>query len=222
MFLIGLALIVVSFIIFIISYRFFKSEKSNTRVTILCFIVCVFSLLSVFTTVNNCITYYNCLNKPKYVIDLQKSSTTNNNQVLSDVVNDIDKKYPDCDIYDKVEFSINDKLTQFDKLKYCLYLSSNVLDYDIKPNTNEFIIKGSDIVQASDVVKHIGIRGGIYYTDIWYIRYKDKFYAIGNEKLNIDKDKFYTVKYAKDGTDTISDLSGEYKAYNSCSVYVFK
>lgn len=219
--LIGLVSTVVSFIIFIISYRFFKSERSNAGVTILCFIICVVSLLSVFTVVNNCLTYYNCLNKQKYVIDLKKSSTANSSSVLSDVVNDIDKKYPDCDIYDKVEFNINAKLTQFDKLKYCLYLSSNVLDYDIKPNTNEFIIKGSDIVQASDVVKHIGIKGGIYYTDIWYIRYKDKFYAIG-DKLDIDKDKFYTVKYAKDDTDTISDLSGEYKAYNSCSVYVFK
>lgn len=219
--LIGLVSTVVSFIIFIISYRFFKSEKSNAGVTILCFIICVVSLLSVFTVVNNCLTYYNCLNKQKYVIDLKKSSTANSSSVLSDVVNDIDKKYPDYDIYDKVEFNINDKLTQFDKLKYCFYLSSNVLDYDIKPNTNEFIIKGSDIVQASDVVKHIGIKGGIYYTDIWYIRYKDKFYAIG-DKLDIDKDKFYTVKYAKDDTDTISDLSGEYKAYNSCSVHVFK
>ena len=167
-------------------------------------------------------TYYNCINEQKYVIDLKQSNTTSSNSVLSDIIDDMDKKYPDYDIYDKVEFHFNDKLTQFDKLKYCLYLSSNVLDYSIEPNTSEFIIKGSNIVQSSDTIKHIGIKGGIYYTDIWYIGYKDEFYAVG-DKLDIDKDKFYIIKYADDDTDTISDLSGEYKSYNNkCSVLTLK
>lgn len=188
--------------------------SKKLKLFVIGFILLLISLISGFSIVNKWSSDYKVAKQSIYVKNLGDLSSTYKN-----VVSNIDEEHPFCDIYDIVDFTYGCELSGLQRIKSYFYLDSNLVSYSVTSNTGLLELSGSDILQVSDTNAVPTYRGGTYYVTSWYIRYNDILYKINN-KLDLDENETYYIKYAIDSEGNVSDLHGSIKCYTQCEVFI--
>lgn len=188
-------------------------ESSKWKSTLLCLIPAIIALFYIFQSVIPITFYCREDENEKYI---NGNFSSKGKLFLGGTFNHSDKvqnSLKDADIYDRICISLNDNLTLADYLS--MPFSDSWFSIEAKSNTGVLNVKSSDLRLIPMTVELEKSSDDV--NTNWYIEYDNIFYHIDYDNVKVielNNNVDYSIKYAINSDCKISDLSGDYNAYD--------